>query len=113
MYHSFLSPKTFTLMQDHLFELHAKIKLGTRLLIGDHKCTVKYIGQVGEKQGEWYGVEWDDPARGKNDGLGLFKTALSLAGSFLKLNKTENGSFISGKRPVFTGIEFLKAVREK
>ncbi|KJR81668.1 uncharacterized protein SPSK_00735 [Sporothrix schenckii 1099-18] len=33
-------------------------------------CTVRYIGEVaGTAGGTWLGVEWDDPTRGKHDGV--------------------------------------------
>lgn len=31
-------------------------------------CTVRYVGHVTGTTGEWLGVEWDDPNRGKHDG---------------------------------------------
>ncbi|OCT51851.1 CAP-Gly domain containing protein [Cladophialophora carrionii] len=31
-------------------------------------CTVRYFGPLRNAQGEWLGVEWDDPSRGKHDG---------------------------------------------
>ncbi|KAI5477378.1 FAD-dependent pyridine nucleotide-disulfide oxidoreductase [Pseudohyphozyma bogoriensis] len=31
--------------------------------------TVRFHGRVGATSGEWYGVEWDDPARGKHSGV--------------------------------------------
>lgn len=31
--------------------------------------TIKYVGPVNGTQGVWYGVEWDDPKRGKHDGV--------------------------------------------
>lgn len=30
--------------------------------------TIKYVGPVSGKAGIWYGIEWDDPTRGKGDG---------------------------------------------
>jgi dynactin complex subunit len=30
--------------------------------------TIKYVGPVSAKAGIWYGIEWDDPTRGKGDG---------------------------------------------
>lgn len=29
---------------------------------------MRYVGEVTDKQGEWLGVEWDDPTRGKHSG---------------------------------------------
>lgn len=87
--------------------------VGSRLVVGEQKCTVKYIGNVPEKSGVWYGVEWDDGERGKNDGLQLFKPKVSGAASFIKLNKTSSGSLVSSKKAVVTGAAFLEAVKEK
>ncbi|MCJ1248420.1 hypothetical protein MMC30_005638 [Trapelia coarctata] len=42
--------------------------LGHRLSWQGALCTVRYIGTVGKTRGEWLGVEWDDPTRGKHSG---------------------------------------------
>jgi tubulin-specific chaperone E len=44
------------------------IEIGKRLSYGGLLCTVRYIGTVSGTQGEWLGVEWDDPTRGKHSG---------------------------------------------
>ncbi len=31
-------------------------------------CTVRYFGPLSNTKGDWLGVEWDDPSRGKHDG---------------------------------------------
>ncbi|KKK16211.1 hypothetical protein AOCH_003715 [Aspergillus ochraceoroseus] len=31
-------------------------------------CTIRYVGKVDGTAGEWLGVEWDDPTRGKHSG---------------------------------------------
>lgn len=31
-------------------------------------CTVRYVGKVEGTTGDWLGVEWDDPTRGKHSG---------------------------------------------
>ena len=41
---------------------------GQRLSLKKQLCTVRYVGPVADKPGEWLGVEWDDPSRGKHDG---------------------------------------------
>lgn len=43
--------------------------LGQRLSLKGQLCTVRYIGPVTEKSGDWLGVEWDDTARGKHNGM--------------------------------------------
>lgn len=42
--------------------------LGQRLSTKGNRCTVRYVGEVQGKQGQWLGVEWDDPLRGKHSG---------------------------------------------
>ena len=39
-----------------------------RLSFNDSLCTVRYVGNLPEQQGEWLGVEWDQQDRGKHDG---------------------------------------------
>lgn len=39
-----------------------------RLSLRDQLCTVRYVGNIADKPGEWLGVEWDDPQRGKHNG---------------------------------------------
>lgn len=41
---------------------------GSRVLLGNHAATVRYIGDVSGQTGQWVGLEWDDASRGKNDG---------------------------------------------
>lgn len=43
--------------------------IGKRLSFDDNLCSVKYIGQVAGTKGNWLGVEWDDPTRGKHAGI--------------------------------------------
>lgn len=42
--------------------------IGQRLSLKGQPCTLRYIGAVADKPGQWLGVEWDDPERGKHDG---------------------------------------------
>lgn len=42
---------------------------GTRLILAGHTGTVKFVGQVDNTSGIWLGVEWDDPKRGRHDGV--------------------------------------------
>ena len=50
---------------DHSIQLG----VGTRLSHAGHLGTIRYIGGVDGTQGMWLGVEWDDPHRGKHDGV--------------------------------------------
>ncbi|KAL0860107.1 hypothetical protein ABMA27_010417 [Loxostege sticticalis] len=73
--------------EDSEFQVH----IGSRVKSNDDFGTVKYIGEVQGYKGVWYGVEWDDPARGKHDGsvddVQYFKTSKPGAGSFIRPNK--------------------------
>lgn len=42
--------------------------IGKRLSYDGRLCTVRYHGEVQGTKGEWLGVEWDDPTRGKHAG---------------------------------------------
>lgn len=56
--------------------------LGQRLSYAKSICTVRYIGEVNGTKGEWLGVEWDVPSKGKHagghGGKVYFKCASSL-----------------------------------
>ncbi|KAG5358580.1 Protein PAC2 [Yarrowia sp. B02] len=86
--------------------------LNQRLSIDGNNCTVRYVGQdVPVWPGEdAIGVEWDDPARGKNDGsvkaVKLFECSQPGAGSFLKAQALE-------KKQVRYGVSFQEAVIER
>lgn len=86
--------------------------LNQRLSIDGNNCTVRYVGsEVPVWPGEEaIGVEWDDPARGKNDGsvngAQLFECSQPGAGSFLK-------SASLAKKQVRYGTSFVEAVIER
>jgi len=42
--------------------------IGRRLSYDGQLCTVRYYGEIKGTKGNWLGVEWDDPARGKHSG---------------------------------------------
>lgn len=42
---------------------------GKRLSYDGQLCTVRFVGEVKGTKGEWLGVEWDDPTRGKHNGV--------------------------------------------
>lgn len=46
----------------------SEIKIGSRVYCSEHTGTVKYVGEVGNTIGNWIGVDWDDPERGKHNG---------------------------------------------
>lgn len=44
-------------------------EVGTRLAYAGYTGTVRFVGAVHGTSGIWLGVEWDDPKRGKHDGV--------------------------------------------
>lgn len=42
---------------------------GSRIRYAGAVGTVRYLGPVHNTPGNWLGVEWDDPKRGKHDGV--------------------------------------------
>ncbi|KAJ2997717.1 hypothetical protein HDV02_005187 [Globomyces sp. JEL0801] len=79
-----------------------KTIIGKRVIVDGEVATIKYYGPIEGKTGFYYGVEWDDLTRGKNNGSfkgkQYFETTLT-GGSFLK--------------SVNMGIDFLTALSEK
>ena len=45
-----------------------RMYVGRRLSYAGALCTVRYHGPLSGTKGEWLGVEWDDPSRGKHNG---------------------------------------------
>ena len=63
--------------------------MGKRISLGLHKGTVRYRGPVPPSKGEWLGIEWDDPTRGKHDGTSAdgtryFHVRIPGSGSFIR-----------------------------
>lgn len=46
----------------------SEVYVGQRRSYSGALCTVRYQGSLPSLKGEWLGVEWDDPTRGKHDG---------------------------------------------
>uniref|UniRef100_A0A182SE86 Tubulin-specific chaperone E n=1 Tax=Anopheles maculatus TaxID=74869 RepID=A0A182SE86_9DIPT len=72
------------LQQNHL-------EHGVRVKVGHHFGTVRYVGEVPNTEGEWIGIEWDDPERGKHsgtvNGVQYFQTRSPTAGSMIRSEK--------------------------
>jgi tubulin-specific chaperone E len=81
---------------------------GKRLSFNDALCTVRYSGPLPGQAGDWLGVEWDEPDRGKHNGeykgTRLFST-LSTSPSC--------ASFIRATRIADVPRGFLQALRYK
>ncbi|KAL4932139.1 putative tubulin-specific chaperone [Aspergillus undulatus] len=71
-------------------------------------CTIRYVGKVEGTTGEWLGVEWDDPTRGKHSGQ-------HQGVRYFTCSRTHPtaGSFVRPSRPADKPRSFLEALREK
>ncbi|KAF7337954.1 Tubulin-specific chaperone E [Mycena venus] len=79
---------------------------GTRLRLAEHTGTVKFVGSVENTTGIWLGVEWDDPKRGKHDGVKDGKR-------YFTCRVPNAGSFIRPTSSISYGTSFLKALYSK
>ncbi|KAI7900340.1 uncharacterized protein BX663DRAFT_488540 [Cokeromyces recurvatus] len=83
------------------------IHIGSRIQIENERATVKFIGVVGNSKGEWLGIEWDNPLRGKHDGtheqVNYFSCRYPTSGSFIRYHP----------KKISTGIYFLTALKDK
>ncbi|XP_019631019.1 PREDICTED: tubulin-specific chaperone E-like [Branchiostoma belcheri] len=71
----------------------ADITVGSRIICDENYGTVRYVGEVPPTKGLWFGVEWDDPSRGKHDGAHegtrYFTTRHPTGGSFVRAKKVD------------------------
>lgn len=44
-------------------------KIGDRIDCDGDRGTISYIGTVVDTNGPWLGIDWDNPARGKHNGI--------------------------------------------
>ncbi|KAI5297754.1 hypothetical protein KEM55_004282 [Ascosphaera atra] len=84
------------------------VDIGTRLSYDGSLCTVRYKGEVKGTKGQWLGVEWDDPTRGKHagehQGIRYFNC---------RSRQPTAGSFVRPNRPVDKPRGFLEAMHDK
>lgn len=82
--------------------------MGQRISLGPHRGTIRYRGPALPSSGEWLGIEWDDPSRGKHDGTAADGTR------YFTVRVPGSGSFI---RPtaskLSSGCCFIEALRNK
>ena len=43
-------------------------QVNDRIIVDGQRATVRYVGLIAGQEGQWIGLEWDDPSRGKHDG---------------------------------------------
>ncbi|KAK2466834.1 hypothetical protein APHAL10511_001092 [Amanita phalloides] len=80
--------------------------LGTRIDYTGHHGTIRYVGCVANSSTPWLGVEWDDPTRGKHDGLKDRKR-------YFQCLVPGAGSFIRPSPKISFGTSFLDALSSK
>ncbi|XP_076276691.1 tubulin-specific chaperone E-like isoform X1 [Lasioglossum baleicum] len=72
-----------------------KYEIGSRIECDGYRGTLKYVGPVGSTKGQWLGVDWDDPTRGKHngtyEGVEYFKARHPTSGSFIRPGKAKFG----------------------
>ncbi|SPO21495.1 related to PAC2 - microtubule effector required for tubulin heterodimer formation [Ustilago trichophora] len=84
------------------------LSVGQRISLGAHRGTIRYRGPVPPSTGEWLGIEWDDPTRGKHDGQSsdgtrYFHVRVAGSGSFIRPTASKLSS----------GCCFLEALKNK
>lgn len=86
------------------------MEIGERLLVKDKDGlfygTVRFCGEISGKAGDWVGVEWDDPGRGKNDG------SVGDTRYFTCRRQPPSASFLKSEK-VKPGISLVDAVKER
>uniref|UniRef100_T1J621 Tubulin-specific chaperone E n=1 Tax=Strigamia maritima TaxID=126957 RepID=T1J621_STRMM len=69
--------------------------VGRRIVSAGYYGTVRYVGPIPPTEGEWLGIDWDNPNRGKHDGthegVKYFTASYPTSGSFLRPQKAEFG----------------------
>ncbi|CEH12136.1 Beta-tubulin folding cofactor E [Ceraceosorus bombacis] len=112
------SPQPSSSASRNVSSFHS-LPLGTRLVhrSTNQRCTVRYVGAIPPTLGQWWGVEWDDPLRGKHSGT-YVNPASGEAKQYFTCRLEGAGSFVRpdepGKPPKFArGVSFLKALRAK
>ena len=69
---------------------------GSRICFKDSYGTIRWTGSIEGKEGNWLGIEWDDPEKGKHsgsfEGVQYFFTKFPGCGSFLKENIFTEGN---------------------
>ncbi|VDK75737.1 unnamed protein product [Litomosoides sigmodontis] len=68
-------------------KLMVMLVVGDRVEVGGNRGTIKYIGAVQGYDGEWVGIDWDNPERGRHDGSAKGKR-------YFQANSAKSASFI-------------------
>ena len=82
------------------------VKKGSRVQVDGYRGTVRYIGELEGSSGEWIGIEWDQPDRGKHHGKYLGK-------EYFRCLPMTSASFIRLSSRIRLGREFMEVIREQ
>ncbi|KAK7535903.1 tubulin-specific chaperone-like protein E [Phyllosticta citribraziliensis] len=88
--------------------MDAQFYPGKRLSFNNDLCTVHFVGAIEGVKGDWLGVEWDDPTRGKHDGSHNGVRYFECARKF-----STAGSFVRPNRPSDPPLSYVQALKKK
>ncbi|XP_044729926.1 tubulin-specific chaperone E [Chrysoperla carnea] len=96
-------------------------KLGMRISSGEDIGTIRYIGSIEGYNGNWLGIDWDCPTRGKHNGSVhgniYFNASHETSGSFVRPFKVNLGVSIAdalrGKYGEVTDAEKERLIQER
>ncbi|PBK93057.1 hypothetical protein ARMGADRAFT_1012740 [Armillaria gallica] len=80
--------------------------IGARISLSGHVGSIHFVGPVRGTTGTWLGVEWDNPERGKHDGV-------RDGTRYFSCRIPKSGSFIRPSSNVSYGRSFLEALQSK
>ncbi|KAK0496897.1 hypothetical protein EDD18DRAFT_1073528 [Armillaria luteobubalina] len=80
--------------------------IGARISLSGHIGSIRFVGPVRRTTGSWLGVEWDNPERGKHDGV-------RDGTRYFSCRIPNSGSFIRPSSNVSYGRSFLEALQSK
>jgi tubulin-specific chaperone E len=115
--------QSFSQLQAEAGVMANDLYIGKRLSYDDAACTVRYIGEVADTEGDWIGVEWDTSSRGRNSGdakgVKYFECMLSRMVRILnnssigRSKEAKPASFIRPGRASDVPRTFLEALKYK
>ncbi|XP_050425004.1 tubulin-specific chaperone E [Adelges cooleyi] len=89
-----------------ILKVKQSIKTGRKVSIDSYYGIVRYVGPIPGTEGIWVGVEWDDPLRGKHDGI-------YNGTRYFKTTHTNGASFVRPEKVTLCEVSFLEAFKNK
>ncbi|XP_060840515.1 tubulin-specific chaperone E [Rhopalosiphum padi] len=88
--------------------IHDSVRVGRKVSVGAFTGFARYVGPIPGTEDLWVGIEWDDPNRGKHDGIhnGIryFKTMMP---------NPNGASFVRLEKVIPNSISFITAFQSK